>query len=52
MASKTLEVTVKITVDESVDVNDMVSEMEYEFKYPGIVDTEIVSGPENIKECK
>ena len=50
MANKTFEVTVKITVEDGVDINDLVNEAYYEVSWPGIVDTEIVSGPDNIKD--
>lgn len=54
MAKRSFEITVKIVVDDTItDEIDVVSEMDYSFSYQGQqLETEIIDGPDNIKEVQ
>lgn len=41
-AAQTVYVRVRLTLDAGVDAEDVIDNMDYEFRYPGILDSEVV----------
>lgn len=46
--SKVLYVKVRVVVEDTVDTIDFTQNVDYDFSYPGVVDTEIVEVEERI----